>query len=257
MEKPSILIIDNEPGFLSSLEMLLSADFNVYTAANGREGLHIIKSNDFISMILLDLEMPVMNGVEMLRSIRDEDSEIKVIIMTGRSCHSWAAECADLNIQGYIRKPFDPPRLISRIKSHLKINESEFFRTMWGDNFIVYMASFSPSVKRVLALVEKKFRSSLSREDMAGRLKMSPQHLSRIFSKECGMSLSRYINERRIFESKLLLSNEEKVNISHVAVKVGLEESNYFSRMFKKYTGITPGEYIKKNNIFINTLNNR
>ncbi len=71
MSKPSILIVDDEPNFLKSLCALFEKDFSILTASNGREGLDIFSANPPISMILLDMDMPVMNGPEMLTRIRE------------------------------------------------------------------------------------------------------------------------------------------------------------------------------------------
>ena len=94
MNKPSVLIIDDEPLLLSSFSSLLERDFNVLTAPNGREGLSKFRSNPSLSMILLDLQMPVMNGVETLKAIRAFDDKVKIDIMTAEISNEWAEQCA-------------------------------------------------------------------------------------------------------------------------------------------------------------------
>ena len=128
MNKHSILIVDDEPGLLESLSILLEEDFNILTASNGKEGLSVFKANPSISLILLDLDMPAMNGVEALERIRDVDSKVKVLIMTGKSCHDYAYSCANLNVQGYMKKPVDPEELINSIKKELSINDYKVLR---------------------------------------------------------------------------------------------------------------------------------
>ena len=245
MDKPTVLIIDDEQLFLSSYSFLLEKDFNVLTAPNGREGLLKFKSNPLLSLILLDLNMPVMNGIETLKAIRASDDKIKVVIMTGVNIHEWAEQCADLAIQGYIKKPLDPDELLARIKKLTIKDCDEFFRALWGDDYPQKIASFSPLVRKAIALVDEKFSKQIDREKIAACLKVSPDHVTKRFTKECGFQLSRYINERRIYESKILLSGTVSIKISDVARMVGIEDNNYFAKIFKIYTGITPREYIK------------
>ena len=149
-------------------------------------------------------------------------------------------------MQGYIRKPLDPDELLARIKKLIIKDQSEFFHALWGDDYPLKVASLSPLVRKTIEMVDKKFSNGIDRKKIAGCLNVSPDHLSKVFSKECGLQLSRYINERRIHESKKLLSREERRTISEVASQVGVSDVHYFSKLFKKNTGVSPKEYVKK-----------
>ncbi len=118
MIKPHILIIDDEPKMLLSLSELLKNDFIVHTAQSGVKGLILFERHK-LDLILLDLNLPLIDGVETLKRIRERDTDIKVIIMTGRISHEWASKCTNLNIQGYLQKPFEPDELIERMKNAL------------------------------------------------------------------------------------------------------------------------------------------
>lgn len=113
--KPTILIADDEPAFLESLSLILEREFNVLTAPDGLIGLSIINTHP-LSLAILDLDMPGMDGMELLRLIRQENSALPVLIMTGRVDESCKSNCADLNVQGYLVKPVDIPVLIEKIR---------------------------------------------------------------------------------------------------------------------------------------------
>ena len=66
MEKHSILIVDDEPRLVKSISLFLNDDFDIVTASNGKEGYEQFKAYPDLSMILLDLNMPIMSGVDML-----------------------------------------------------------------------------------------------------------------------------------------------------------------------------------------------
>lgn len=145
MNKPSMLIVDDEPRFLESLSRLFEKDFRVFQASNGEEGILTFNKNP-VSMILLDLDMPVMNGLETLRRIRKICCETRVIIMTGTRCHDWVRQCADLGVQGYIEKPFEAGKLVGKIKSLLGMEDYGVLRKLWGNTYDARMAMAGATV---------------------------------------------------------------------------------------------------------------
>ena len=244
MNKPLILIVDDEPGMLDSLSILLGKDFNILTASNGEEGLSVFKDNPSISMILLDMDMPVMNGLEMLIKIR-ETSDIKVVIMTGRSTHEWAMKCADLNVQGYMNKPVDPEKLINRLKELLSIDDYQVLREILGKEYETQIFSMNPIVKNTLHYIEKNSPINFNIKQIAIHLDITHEYLSRIFHKECKVQLKDYIKRIKIEKSKEYLARKPYLNIKDVATSAGINNESNFYRLFKQYTNVTPTQFRK------------
>lgn len=117
-----ILIIDDEPMVLSSLFSLLGGDYDVITAEEGISGLSL-----FIlhrpSVVMVDVSLPFLNGVEILDKIRERDKDVPVIMMTGRPLsgidYLWTERCAELGISGYLVKPVAPGNLLRQVKKIL------------------------------------------------------------------------------------------------------------------------------------------
>lgn len=86
----------------------------------------------------------------------------------------------------------------------------------------------------------------LSLKKIAEEIFVNPSHLSRVFKKETGLSLTNFINKKRIEEAKVFLK-KGNISVTDVAFMVGFNDLNYFSKVFKKYTGLTPTNYMKKN----------
>lgn len=244
MTNPTILIIDDEPEILKSLSFVLGEEFHALTALNCREGLSIIKSRP-LSLILLDLQMPEMTGMELLEKVRNTDSKTPVIILTGNSCQDWAEKCADLNVQGYVKKPIDVDKLICRIKKLLGMEDFEVLQELWNGNYGKRVASLSPAIKNALRYICDSYHKEFNRSEIAVFLKISPDYLSRQFHKESGLSLHDYINRLRVLKSKELLRDSRNKN-KEIAAAVGISDVSYFCAMFKKHTGMTPKEYQKK-----------
>ena len=242
-EKKTILIVDDDQELRETLAFLLKRNFNVLTASDGKEGLLLYSSNPSLSLMLVDLCMPVMDGIEMLSRLREAGDDIKVLVITGYCNYDWVAKCADLNIQGYLQKPFTPDELLAKIKKVLRINECTVLREFWGEEYGSRMSKLSETVKHVISHIKDNLHSDLQRTEICSELKISPDYLSRIFSGDSGIKLQEYINRCSVEKSIEHLESFKKKRIDEVAKLVGFQDSNYFARVFKEYKGVTPVEY--------------
>ncbi len=105
-EKSKILVVDDEPGMRTFLEIILRKEGNsVETASDGMKALDNINNNVF-DLAILDMLMPVMNGIEVLKRIIEKSPETTVIIITAFASHETAIEAMKLGAYDYITKPF-------------------------------------------------------------------------------------------------------------------------------------------------------
>lgn len=128
-EKKRILVVDDEPIALKMCEYVLNNEgFAVVTANSGRECLDYLRGEyaPKIDLILLDIEMPVLNGYTTLSTIRQNDmiKDIPVIFLTATATQQTVQAAIKLGVRDYIKKPFDPMELIAKIKSALNPEES-------------------------------------------------------------------------------------------------------------------------------------
>ena len=98
------------------------------------------------------------------------------------------------------------------------------------------------AVGRVKEYIDTHFNEDITRSDMAQIVFLNPDYLARIFKAETGQSLGAYVKERRIFEAKRLLA-ETNIQVKEIALRVGYDNSSYFSHVFHQYTGVTPYAY--------------
>lgn len=104
--------------------------------------------------------------------------------------------------------------------------------------------NYSPSVKKAADYIDLNIDRQLTVKDIAGHVHVNASHLSRKFKSETGMTIVDYINRRRVEESKLYLETGS-ASITEVALMVGYSDLNYFGRVFRKVTGMSPSEYVK------------
>ena len=115
----SILICDDEPDIVSALKIYLtSPDMKIFTAGNGREALDILEREE-IHLILMDIMMPVMDGISAMVKIR-EKSNVPVILLTAKSEDSDKILGLNVGADDYVTKPFNPAEVIARVRSCLR-----------------------------------------------------------------------------------------------------------------------------------------
>lgn len=100
----------------------------------------------------------------------------------------------------------------------------------------------SDLIKKAIQYIAKNFASPISLDDVAKHVHLNPAYFSTVFKQSTGSSFKEYLNMVRIEESKRLLSNTN-YSVIDIAIATGFEDQSYFSKVFKKYTGLTPKQY--------------
>ncbi len=108
----TILIVDDEAGPRESLRMILKPIYNIFTACNGKEALEIIQKEK-IDLVTLDLNMPGISGIEVLKEIKKIRSDIEVIIVTGYGTLKNAQEVIRYGAGDFISKPFNVADIVA------------------------------------------------------------------------------------------------------------------------------------------------
>ena len=106
----------------------------------------------------------------------------------------------------------------------------------------------SPLIEKAMIYIHLHLDEALSLETIADHVHVNPTHLSRTFKKECGESITEFINKVRIEKAQELLSFSNTLAYE-VAEKVGFNDPSYFSSIFKKYTGLSPKEFKQMHSI--------
>lgn len=115
------------------------------------------------------------------------------------------------------------------------------------DYFVQDVLQSRTVVDQINQFISEHYREEIGRNEIARWLFLTPEHVSRMYKKQTGVSLTDYINMYRIEKAKALLEETES-SVSEIAVKVGYDNFTYFSTLFKKYVGITPNQYRKLKN---------
>lgn len=247
MSRSKIVIVEDEPSLLGLLAAFLGEDYDVLTAKNGEEGISLFDANH-VSLILLDVKMKGMDGVDVLRRIRGKSGTVPIIMMTGYSTHETAIKCADLGIQGYILKPPKLEDLKRRIDDCLGLKDTGQ-ENVEDKELNDKLKNAGPIIKGALKVISDRYRDpALSRNLIAEAVGISEDYLSKQFHKGCGISIPEYISRVRMSEAaKQLVS--ANIRISEIAMSLGFSNLSYFSATFKKHFSMTPEQYRREKRI--------
>ena len=122
--KRKVLAIDDEKSIRFIIENTLNKEFEVTTLSNGMDALYYIQSGNLPDVIICDVEMPVMNGFEFIKRIRESGffDEIPLIMLSGKEESADKIKCFEMGADDYVVKPFNPRELMVRIKRRIEIS---------------------------------------------------------------------------------------------------------------------------------------
>lgn len=111
-----ILIVDDEEGVRESLKLILGEQYDLILTEDGTQALDCLKNAPDIGLVLMDIKMPKMNGLEVLAEMKKEYPKLSVILITGYKSVETAAEAVKLGACGYIVKPFKSDEILKAVR---------------------------------------------------------------------------------------------------------------------------------------------
>ena len=209
-------------------------------AANGEEALEAVERYR-PSLIITDLKMPRMDGIEMLRRLREGGCRAYVIILTAYDSFAYAQSALRLGAVDFLLKPFHDGELeqaVQNLRGRLE-EGGEVAPPMPG----LRKGDKSKYVLQAMDYIGAHYQDpNITVGEIARHLGLSEGHLSHTFKKETDYTLLNYLTRYRIHKAMELL-RDCRLKIYEVAEQVGYRDITYFSATFKRLVGISPSEY--------------
>ena len=210
-------------------------------AANGEEGLEVAAKCS-PGLIITDLKMPKMDGLEMLERLREAGNNAFVIILTAYDSFTYAQQALRLGAVDFLLKPFHDGdlekavlNLQNRLSRQVKPPQLRIQEIRSGTK--------TRYIQEAMDLISKNCADpNLSVSQVASELGLSEGPLSHLFKKETGTTMGNYLTRCRIQKAMSLL-RQRKLKVYEVAEACGYRDITYFSGTFKKLVGMTPSEY--------------
>jgi DNA-binding NtrC family response regulator len=151
MKKKNVLIVDDDPDVLTMLEGLLKKlEYNPFVASNGEEAVRIIDSNK-IDVVVSDLVMPEMNGMELLKRVKSRKGDIPFVMITGHPSIETAVEAIKKGAYDYLTKPFQVEEV--RIKIDRALEKTGLRRSLRWANGVIWALIFSIPIWLILGII--------------------------------------------------------------------------------------------------------
>lgn len=245
-----ILIAEDEALERSFLEAILKDAFPDSEVRSAGDGANAVELAEIWrpEVLLLDIRMPVLSGLEAAEKIRAILPQSKIAFITAYSEFSYAQQAIKLNVSDYILKPVEDDALINTVSKMVRFVEKEkefasYFavqRLTGGDSG--HRKEQQQIMERVDNYMCNNYNLDLSLEAMADIIGISANHFSKLFKKYFGQNFIDRLTSIRIEQAKKLLLTTNK-GTREIGEAVGYPSVTYFNTKFKKETGMPPAEY--------------
>lgn len=236
-----VMIADDEVYMLEALEKLINwnnLDCRlVYKAKNGEELIDKIKE-EVPDIIITDVKMPLVSGMEVAKYIYEHLLTTKVIILTAYADFEYAKLAIEYDVCGYIVKtsaieelPAMLRKAIAKLTLPNMLQEEEFPEDI---------------LSKLQKYIEDNYMEKLTLSQIAEEVHANGSYLSHLYKSKTGQNLFDAINKMKLKKAKEYLVQGKR--ISEIATLVGFEDVSYFSRVFKKYESCSPRDYERKIN---------
>lgn len=265
-ERPCILVVEDNEEMQSFLCNILRRDYRVLRASNGKSGYETALA-ELPDLIVTDVMMPVLDGLEMIKAIKEnaEACHISIIVLSAKASLEDRIAGMEHGIDDYITKPFSSSYLQMRIKSLLRqrqsLREACLASLSVDGNAVASMSvnaqdlqptqpNMMPMDKRfienLMAVMEKNIENdALVVDDLAEAMSMSRTVFYKKVKSLLGVSPVDFIKDIRVKRSVQWIEAGE-LSVAEVAYRCGFGDPNYFGKCFKKQMGMTPTKYMEQ-----------
>ncbi|MFH1260072.1 MAG: response regulator [Elusimicrobiota bacterium] len=230
-----ILLVDDDPEFREEFKACFE-EYPIIDVANGESALKILEQPNDIDLVMLDVKMPGISGIEVLKKLKAISPDLGIIILTGSASREVIIEALKGHADDYLEKPLNV-EVVKEIIEKVLENKR-------GLNDI-NSSDTKGKIEKVKDFIERNCFKKTMLTDAAGIIYLSPKYLSRIFKQNTGESFSRYRLKIKIEKAKEFLL-KTGYNVNQIAEKLAYENTESLIREFKKITGFTPTKYRKK-----------
>lgn len=205
-------------------------------AGHGKEALQMI-GREYVDVVLTDIKMPVMDGIELARSLYSDNKGIHIIFLSAYREFEYAKQALNYRVKDYILKPAKYQELMevfTRVKRELEgahYHSSDHAESS-NEGYII---------SKVKWYIRNRYQTA-NLEEAAQLVYLNPNYLSHLFKQKTGMNFVDYTTQVKMETAQKLLQ-DPKLKTYEVSEMVGYSNAKNFTRAFKRFCGMTPSEY--------------
>ena len=254
-----ILVVEDNEELLALMLQVLSKNYHVFTAKNGKQAMNIIMKEK-LDLVVSDVMMPIMDGIELTKQLKSDKSfwQLPIILLTAKNKEEDKTEAYAIGADAYITKPFKFEELEVRINA-LLANRKKMIEKIEAEMSLQASSEAEAQQEVHLSNPEQAFvtraketimqhlsDADYDREAFAKDMAMGESTLYNKVKATTGQTVIAFITSIRMKEAQRIIQSNPNILISDVAIQVGFNTPKYFSKCFKKEFGVFPKEYAEK-----------
>lgn len=242
---PKLLIVDDElwirKGLAHAVDWSALGVDCVQEAESAEQALQLAET-DPPDVVVTDIRMGVINGLEMIERMRQLAPPPEFIVVSGYQEFEYAREAVKLEVCAFIVKPIEEQKLTQAVKKAFARLAARAGRKA------APQATGQPAtaprliIQKALDYVDRNYQGAMSLAAVAEHIHLNESYLSKLFFKETGSTFTKYLMKKRIALARALLA-DPSVKVYEIGEKVGYSDVKYFVKVFKELEGATPSEY--------------
>lgn len=251
----NILVVEDNADMRGYIRSILRDYYNVLEACNGAEAIEILNRQS-IDFIVSDLMMPVMDGIELSRRVKETfaNSHIPFLMLTAKTSPEARLESYRAGVDEYLLKPFDETLLLTRIENILE-NRRRYQRQFRANMDVEVLNIEEESgdkkfINQVMEVVKEHYKNPYFEvSDFSEAVGVSKSLLNKKLQNLIGQSAGQFIRNYRLNTAReLILKNREtkQMNIAEIAYEVGFNDPKYFARCFSKQFNMKPSDLMNE-----------
>ena len=267
-----VMVIDDEVRQCKGLKNILlrefQGDMEVWDFTMAAEALAFVHSNE-VDIIITDICMPEMDGLQFMEEAAKENPGIKVILLTGYAEFEYARKALTLGALDYLLKPCEEEELVAVMEEAMRLTDKrlagqdasgpdspgpdspgpyitgpdvragEPAQDMSRDDGDGRLAQVAETIREY---IRNNYMKEISMQDAARVMNYSDAYFCKLFKQCFDQNFTSYLTNFRVNEAKKLLK-DRNISVKDVGMRVGYYDSNYFAKVFKRVTGVIPSEY--------------
>ncbi|RJE87616.1 response regulator [Paenibacillus sp. 1011MAR3C5] len=248
-----VLLVEDEFFVRESVKELIRWEELGFTlsgeAGDGIEALEKMKA-DAPDLVLTDIVMPRMDGIQLLKEAKEAGMRSKFIMLTCMGEFEYIRQAMEYGASNYILKLSmsvnDLRDTLTKMNKELMSSREQLkgitaASSMQPDNRSLPQTAH-PEVNKILGYIEQNYAQDITVKSLSQYVMMGENYVSALFKKKTGRNLIHYVHEVRIGHAKRLLK-ETELPVHEIGLRVGFANDNYFIKIFKRDTGVTPSQY--------------
>lgn len=254
-----ILVVEDNEELLALMLQVLSKNYHVFTAKNGKQAMNIIMKEK-LDLVVSDVMMPIMDGIELTKQLKSDKSfwQLPIILLTAKNKEEDKTEAYSIGADAYITKPFkfeelevrinallaNRKKMIEKIESEVSLQASSEAEAQQEVHLSNPEQAFVTRAKETI--MQHLSDADYDREAFAKDMAMGESTLYNKVKATTGQTVIAFITSIRMKEAQRIIQSNPNILISEVAIQVGFNTPKYFSKCFKKEFGVFPKEYAEK-----------